>query len=51
MTLTEKGYRERLIENLPSNKYAMLKLNPLTENDKDNISTNELKQKILNYNE
>ena len=26
ITLTDKGYRERIIENLPSNKYAMIKL-------------------------
>ena len=51
MLLTDKGYRERLIENLPSNKYAMLKLNLLTENDKNNITTDDLKLQILNYHE
>ena len=49
MTLTDKGYRERLIENLPSNKYSMLKLNVLTEKDKNKISIDELKLQILNY--
>ena len=48
MIIKEKGFRERLIENLPPDKYPMLKLHLLTENDKS-LSTGELKTQIINY--
>ena len=48
MNISEKGFRERLIKNLPAKKYQMLKLNLLTLND-NNLTTDECKKQIINY--
>lgn len=48
MKIKDKGFRERLIENLPASQYAILKLNLLTMNDKG-MTTDECKSQILNY--
>ena len=47
--INDKGFRERLIENLPSRKYSMLKLNLLTLNDDPSFTNDECKKQIINY--
>lgn len=49
MVINDKGFRERLIENLPSRKYHMLKLNLLTMNDDASFTTDDCKKQIINY--
>ena len=48
MIISKKGFRERIIDNLPPDRYAMLKLHLLTENDKE-LSMDDLKTQIINY--